>query len=393
MVGRSELIKTLKRDELILLMKKIQISFSDDDNVDTLRKLCYKYVTDNDMSIADFPPIPNAAYEKIRSAAIAQSVSGEDKAAGGEATETDPAASVTALLSKMHATQDLMWQTHKNSTRSVFEFVKHCNRLGLRFGGKQNGEVCLFLEKLDSLRNQYGLQDREVLLVLDEFLMDDAEVWFLSSRDSIKSFSTFCALLRSVFLPPDYDKKLKDEIRNRSQAENEKMEMFVARVKAANRRLVIPMSEAVLFELVVQNVHPYYVEDVVKKNPSSFDELLKIGFCVETIISRKRDYKPPAVRSPLEPVLNRQVTQSTAHVSSVFPPPPPEDSDVTVSAAGADLPTRTCYNCSSSDHLHRSCPVPKKGVFCYGCGKPGITSSRCPCRPSYLRPPVKKAEN
>lgn len=37
-----------------------------------------------------------------------------------------------------------------------------------------------------------------------------------------------------------------------------------------------------------------------------------------------------------------------------------------------------CYNCQSTDHLLRKCPVPITRFFCYVCGLEGVAYPQCP---------------
>jgi hypothetical protein len=44
--------------------------------------------------------------------------------------------------------------------------------------------------------------------------------------------------------------------------------------------------------------------------------------------------------------------------------------------------TRLCWNCDKSGHLFRFCPAPRRGLFCWSCGRTGVTkdnncSERC----------------
>lgn len=42
--------------------------------------------------------------------------------------------------------------------------------------------------------------------------------------------------------------------------------------------------------------------------------------------------------------------------------------------------TGRCWNCREVGHLFRSCTVPKQRLFCYKCGRFGVTIKDCVCK-------------
>lgn len=45
-----------------------------------------------------------------------------------------------------------------------------------------------------------------------------------------------------------------------------------------------------------------------------------------------------------------------------------------------------CFNCGLMDHKYTTCSSPRRGIFCYRCGRPNVTIAICPvCRDGYFR--------
>lgn len=410
MVGRTEFIRSLKRDQLTLFLQNLNVPFSESETVDQLRRIASKFVQDNNLQLENFPYVEGVTPEKFSKIAspIIQEVAGAGvitdpfkqlpriTTTAPTATDGVPVSEMIALMTRMQDMQDRLLQqqssTQNDSSRKS-DFVKHCSRLKLNYDGRRNGDVVSFIEKFENVCSQYrNLRDSDFLSVLSELLSGDAEIWYRSNDFS--TVADFKHQLRSSFLSADYDVKLRKEIQSRSQAPSETMDMFVARIRTANRRLLKPWSDGDLLEIVVLNVHPAYASDVIKDDPQDFPALLKIGRAVEAILSRKRDYRPPTNKSGLDSVLdcpNMKNDESLAklHSASVLTTSTPDDlpaEEISVAAAASSAKSsagpfkRKCFSCQSTEHIHRDCPKQRKGIFCFGCGKDGVTSVNCGCR-------------
>ncbi|KAK9873278.1 hypothetical protein WA026_021767 [Henosepilachna vigintioctopunctata] len=75
-------------------------------------------------------------------------------------------------------------------------------------------------------------------------MIGEALVWYRSVRSSITDWKTFVEEVRAEFEPYDYDNKLLDEIRHRTQGTHESIGLYLATMGSLFNRLKVPISEA-----------------------------------------------------------------------------------------------------------------------------------------------------
>jgi len=414
MVGRTAYIRSLKKEKLEELMCKFQIKFSDSDTLDTLRRVCAKFVKDQNIDLKDFPmlddadplpfqqsPSPNIL-EQPSDPFIALSVPAPASTTAGcvpkigVSTTATPSGSkewsdvmcnVLQAVSQLQTLQLSAAQpppppisSLSNNIHKITEFRKHCLRVRLRFDGERTGQACSFIEKLKSLKLQHDITDTEVFDVIPELMTGDAEIWYKAFEAEFHDFHHFCQTLFESFLPSDFQKKLIEEIRGRTQGPSEGIDIYVAKMKASNQKLSQPLTDSQLIDIILSNVHPKYLHSLNNLINKTFDEILRAGRQVETISKLSECYKPPKSISALDPTLNCTSKSKSDPVVNSVKTVSEEKSSCSCSCAVSSL-TRTtirCYNCQQSGHVFRDCPEKRK-IFCYRCGAPGRTAARCGC--------------
>ncbi|XP_052742263.1 uncharacterized protein LOC128198866 [Bicyclus anynana] len=85
--------------------------------------------------------------------------------------------------------------------------------------------------------------------------------------------------------------------------------------------------------------------------------------------------EPNTVVNSLEPDLayktDKTLTNSTPALTEI------KDSKKSNTLQGVNM---RCWNCRETGHVFRSCPVPKQRLFCYRCGRFGLTLKDCICK-------------
>lgn len=422
MVGRTDFIRSLKRHELEEFMCKLKIPFQSTDTVDTLRRICCKYLKDQNVPVTSFPVLEGISYDGItgdstpladnpfkdvldpfaKTGAIPKipkltltltegaeklehHTDNEDEKRGKETPVTSDDVSVAMLqvLQKMQLVQETQLNKNKyDLSPKVEDFRKLCLRTRVRYDGQRSGSVLRFLEQLLAAKAYYKVSDEDVFEVLPELLEKDAEIFFRSRREEFFRFEEFCVALKESFLPLNYQKQLLDEIRQRTQGASEPIDIFVDKIRATNKRLTEPLEDNSLIEIIVENLHPRYIPDVVRSRPTNFPELYRLGRRVEMISSLMQEYKPPKSTSKLDATLNVIMSKSCGTdpvVASASVTPKPSSS-VTASTMRPDQrPSFACFNCGADNHVFRDCTVERTKIFCFRCGKKGVTSARCGC--------------
>lgn len=194
------------------------------------------------------------------------------------------------------------------------EFYKLCSRRALRFDGKVDGSVKLFLVNVFDIATKLNVSDKIFLDVFPDLLVDDARIWFYAFGRNYQTMDGLAEAILDAFLPPLYDSLLLKTIRNRTQDMSESIVMFVSKIVSSNKLLCSPLEERELVELIASNVNPLYIGEMVKGRPQCLQDILVIGKLVEEIQAMQKCFVPPIVKAVFSDLLS--VEPDLSHLSS-----------------------------------------------------------------------------
>lgn len=233
--------------------------------------------------------------------------------------------------------------------RNVDNAMIHCShknrfnnfeKLRISFDGKSC--PLEFLTRLEELKPLKGFSDEECLLALPLLMTGFALKWFRSRKSDIRSWSHFKVLFIEQFMPRNYDIDLEQRLRSRKQKSQETLSEFITELLDMSSKLIHPLPESVMVELVKYNMSPEYTSFLVGRNFYNLSDLLNLGKDIE-IYSLKN--KSISRFNKIEAVSSQALT---------------------------------CAKCKLSGHTYRSCRK-FPGVICFKCHKAGVTTSKCAC--------------
>lgn len=124
-------------------------------------------------------------------------------------------------------------------------------------GHTDKKSVTDFLQDLQDYRDAQALPNETLLLrVLPVALSGSAARW--RRRQSFESWSHFEQLFRAEFLPPDYAVRMKDELRSRTQAEEESLQEYIRSLQELYDRADPSAPEAERVARAVKQSHPRF---------------------------------------------------------------------------------------------------------------------------------------
>lgn len=232
--------------------------------------------------------------------------------------------------------------------------------------------VSAFIEHVRELQSARHVSDRELFISASDLFRGKALIWFRANRSQFFNWKDIEIALRTTFLPPDYDFRLMNEIRDRTQGPDEPVAVFVAVMKNMFGRLTTVPSEDFMLGIIRRNLHPSYIAQLGLIPIVSLDQLVDYGRRLEETKFLVEDYRPPPhVRSVLEPDLayERRPVRSNPRVNASF---------------GVELAAVSqvrCWNCSQLGHVARLCREPRR-LHCFRCGKAGVTTRQCCADPT-----------
>lgn len=235
----------------------------------------------------------------------------------------------------------------------------------LNFDGETNSQsISAFLEKVQEHRIARHLTEDELFDSAVDLFTGKALIWYRANRCRVRNWKELDQALREEFLPPDYHYRLLEEIKNRTQGEDEGIGVYVAVMQNLFSRLSIPPTEDYMLSTIRRNLHPFYTSHFGFTRITTLRQLISFGRQLEENRSLIKNYKPPPVsRATLEPDLAYQQPSSV----------PSRALRQSISAVQPSV----CWNCRNSGHRFSTCSQPRQR-FCHRCGHPDVIVSTCP---------------
>src|SRR5699024_5491895 len=192
-----------------------------------------------------------------------------------------------------------------------------------------------------------------------------ALTWFRAIRTWVSDWDSLVAALREEFQPPDYDRKLFEEIKSRTQGPNESIGMYLAVMGSLFSRLNVSIPEDTKLKIILENIDPFYQPHLAFVEISTVSQLLTYCRMLDAKRHTANSFVPPPRKSKsLEPDL--AYVYETAVVNS----------KPKVDVQGIS-PNINCWNCGEN-HYAKSCIKPRENVYCFTCGNKDFTAKTFP---------------
>lgn len=242
---------------------------------------------------------------------------------------------------------------------------------GLKFSGGTNMSVNAFLERVSELKDARNATDIDLWRYAIDFFEGDALIWYRANKEYANSWEELVILMKRTFQRPFYQEELLGEIKARTQGSEESVLIFIAVMQNMFKRLPVKINELEQVQIVLKNLQPYYQRAVCRDLFSSLPDLVNVLRIVErTKINCDNFQQPKALRNVLEPDLAYKSEDAIFEVK-----------DIEV-AEERSVPavSKRCWNCRENGHVFRECSIPKQRLFCYKCGRFGVTTKDCECK-------------
>lgn len=245
----------------------------------------------------------------------------------------------------------------------------------LKFSGEAKGNtLCGFLERVDELRIARNVSKGQLFRSAVDLFEGQALVWYRANRYSFSTWEELVVGLKQTFLPRDYDEKLYQEIRKRTQGDGENIAVYVAIMDSLFTRLSAKIPERTKLHILMKNITPFYQSQLALTNVDSITHLVELCQRLEERKASIETFEPPPRRfDTFEAELAyaspaRKISAINTRVR-----------DDRVSVQGGN---KSCWNCKAVGHMWRDCNNPRTR-FCYRCGEPNQTVISCrKCRGS-----------
>ncbi|XP_059479197.1 uncharacterized protein LOC132198915 [Neocloeon triangulifer] len=295
----------------------------------------------------------------------------------------------------------------------------------IQFSGEAKEKVSFadFLFEVSLKREECNLSESEFWRGAHNLFTGPAKTWFIANRGKWASWSEFEPEFLQNFKPANFDSRLWQQLRLRTQGREERLNLYVAEMQRSFSLLEFPPHEAERLSFLKERLNPFLLKNLPLSKIKTLDELVAEGLKLESVQSLIDNYREPvAPDNPVQPSLvykkpNSRAADSgkaSAAKASQSSDSQPRARAATVAvdgtvAKGDNRPNwtqggakgsnfvpgskqphpafaransdpgraRRCWNCAQPGHTYVYCPSKVVNFFCWGCGAQGVSRKTC----------------
>lgn len=258
--------------------------------------------------------------------------------------------------------------THHHHDMERRAYAQPIQKWNLKFSGSA-GELSVvsFLERVEELKTARHIRDEELYKSAVDLFEGKALLWYRSNAGRCHNWHELSKLMKTHFLPPDYQTRLYQEILLRTQGVNEPIIEYLSCIRAMFRRHG-NVPDDVQLEIVSRNLAPFYLMQLPEV--TCLEDLEAECLKLEVKKFRAENYRSPTSKSEshVEPELSCTGGADTTGKREYRNKPIVHE---------VRVETRQCWRCNKKGHLARNCTA-SVGIKCFTCGKLGVTRRNCP---------------
>lgn len=337
--------------------------------------------------------------------------------------------------------QDVHRSSYANQNERGLAGGHFIHKWVIRFDGGQNGLGAEdFIYRAEQQASLYGVTGKALAMGIGDLMAGRANQWFWTFRRQMPdaNWSDFkLAFLRRYAPHKDSDYEIRSKNQNRKQRANESFNEFCQDIEALAVRLLRPMPNDELIEILRRNMlmdlrkalwrQEIYTVDELVRACCEYEELCRDE---ERLLARQRHMRVNEFVYQENPVLHSYPGPSTDHASlntggaiapssqfkvqphnqdceestsqyvpyelsrvnynhhhntqvsyplmlSQFNQPPPGHVEA-INNEPRNNDYIVCWNCSEMGHVFAKCPKPQMKVFCFTCGMRDKLTVTCP---------------
>ncbi|XP_063534914.1 uncharacterized protein LOC134744897 [Cydia strobilella] len=279
---------------------------------------------------------------------------------------------------------------------------------------KYDGSSCVraFIERVSEFCLAKNISSSKVLHNGTEIFTGGALHWFRSVKEQVTSWDDLVVLLKQDFGQADYDYRLVNEIKSRTQGETENIIIYLSVMSGLFSRLTRPLPEEEKLEILLHNIRPCYTSTLSSVSEiKSIEQLKMLCRNYESIQSRLSHFKEPprATADTLAPEFaysgssskpkpnfgnntnfnnnkpnynrfsqNQQYNRSFTQHNNINNNNSKTKPNYVDAITPSTSKTRYCPRCRVDTHNLRQCTASKDILVCFGCGRKNVKAPDCP---------------
>lgn len=251
------------------------------------------------------------------------------------------------------------------------------DKLGIIFDNKSIS-VNDFIFRLEHLKVHYNIPEREVVRDFHLILSDSVKDWYWSFIEThgVTEWPVLRLALMSQYQTPRSNFEIMRDLVERKQENSETIDAYFHVMNKLRSKLTQPIPEYDIIKIIKRNINMNIAKIVYPIAVSSVEQLRIECNEAERNFPRReyRNNMPP-------PKCSRYVNEIGFETSEIVNNNMSYPERVDVNAlqfAQQQKQTVICWNCKVAGHVFMECPDEQRTLFCYKCGKPNVTTPKCP---------------
>lgn len=168
------------------------------------------------------------------------------------------------------------------------------SKWNIQFSGESKSlSLGAFLERVNELRVARNVTYEQLFAGSIDLFTGKALLWLRANRNTVNNWNELVELLRVEFQPINYDERLMEEIKRRTQGPDESIGIYVAIMKNMFSRLAEPVSEIFQLNILSRNIAPFYQTQLALVEFNTIKDLLVVGRKIEERRYAIENYVPP----------------------------------------------------------------------------------------------------
>lgn len=278
-------------------------------------------------------------------------------------------------------------QAHASSTPTSHFEIKPIlpHKWNLKFAGdKKSLSVTAFFERVEEMRVARNVS-KEILLNSGIDLFEGrAYEFYTDCRGIVSSWDELVRLFKEEYQPVYYSEKLLDEIKRRTQGQDETIGTYLAIMSRYFQRLQCSISEEAKLSILLRNIAPIYRNQLGAVDITSIVQLRSLCKRIELRLHSGEYVPPPRKAQSLEPDLAYIGLEESIDALNLQAAAPGTSADLACAprlqpSIGRERQDVVCFKCGVAGHRAIGCASrTAEKRHCFKCNKVGFTVRNCP---------------
>lgn len=272
-------------------------------------------------------------------------------------------AATTSTPTRTHVTHEPTENISLTENPNSNKYIRDIAKFDAKFSGDVSKlSVNAFLIQIEEFCASRGILKHQLFHAASELFEEPAKSWWRAKkRAGLNNWEDLVTELKLQFQPHDYNDRLWEEIKHRTQGSNEPIGIYVAIMSNLFSYLSFTVPENTRVKILRKNILPYLQNPLSSHAEiASEEELLTLCRTIEKNHVSIDAYTPPSKnKSKVEPDLSYIDIKTRSSQET---------------RQNMDL---ECWNCNKRGHIAKFCKA-RKQKHCYRCGKKDFTKFDCP---------------